>query len=323
MASTARIDELQKKFDENPRRYFATLANEYRKSGQIDRAIALCREHLPKQPGHMSGHIVYGQALYEAGDQGEARRVFQAALDLDPENVIALRHMGDIDRAGGHVEEAHRWYTRVLDADPRNAEVIALLDGLGDVRSVEPAPSRAAAELDEPAWTPPAEAAEPEPSVLHPEEFDPGPTPTIEAVEINSDLAAVPRSDEPGADARGDDAFYYPDADDAAIGAAAVANDDRGHDASTFATEPPPADHSFGDASFGDASLTDQSLLTSTVEDSLAPAERADDAPAAIEARDDAAFIGSSESTLTLLDPSAQGSELETGREVEPVAGWQ
>ena len=66
MASSLRIDELRQKFEENPRRYFAPLANEYRKAGEIDQAIAICREYLPQQPGHMSGHIVYGQAFYEA-----------------------------------------------------------------------------------------------------------------------------------------------------------------------------------------------------------------------------------------------------------------
>jgi hypothetical protein len=54
MSTAARIDELRKKFEENPRRYFAPLANEYRKAGDLSQAIALCREHLPKQPGHMS-----------------------------------------------------------------------------------------------------------------------------------------------------------------------------------------------------------------------------------------------------------------------------
>ena len=67
MASTARLDELKKKFDENPRRYFAPLANEHRKSGDLDEAISLCRAHLPQQPAHISGHIVLGQALFEAG----------------------------------------------------------------------------------------------------------------------------------------------------------------------------------------------------------------------------------------------------------------
>ena len=36
MASTVRIDELKKKFDENPRRYFAPLANEFRKASDIE-----------------------------------------------------------------------------------------------------------------------------------------------------------------------------------------------------------------------------------------------------------------------------------------------
>ena len=64
MASSARIEELEKKFNENPRRYFAPLANEYRKAGDVQQAIAICRTYVPQQPGHMSGHIVFGQALF-------------------------------------------------------------------------------------------------------------------------------------------------------------------------------------------------------------------------------------------------------------------
>ena len=82
MATSARIDELHKKFVENPRRYFAPLANEYRKAGDLTQAIAICRQHLADQPGHMSGHIVYGQALFENKDFGEARVVFEAALAI-------------------------------------------------------------------------------------------------------------------------------------------------------------------------------------------------------------------------------------------------
>src|SRR2546430_17515866 len=82
MASSARIDELRKKFDENPRRYFAPLANEYRKAGDLEQAIFICQEYLPLQPGHMSGHIVYGQALYELARFDESRVVFETALSL-------------------------------------------------------------------------------------------------------------------------------------------------------------------------------------------------------------------------------------------------
>lgn len=136
MSSAARIEELQRKFDENPRRYFAPLANECRKAGELDAAIAICRAHLPQQPGHMSGHIVYGQALFESGELAEARTVFETALGLDPENLIALRHMGDIAAREGDPVTARRWYVRVLETDPRNEEIQALVAGLPPAEGV-------------------------------------------------------------------------------------------------------------------------------------------------------------------------------------------
>src|SRR5512147_2159422 len=127
MASSARIDELRKKFDENPRRYFAPLANEFRKGGDLDQAILICEQFLPQQPGHMSGHIVYGQALFESGRLDDAHGVFETALSLDPENLIALRHLGDIAARRGDPASARRWYERVLESDPRSEEILGLL----------------------------------------------------------------------------------------------------------------------------------------------------------------------------------------------------
>jgi tetratricopeptide (TPR) repeat protein len=127
MQGSTRIDELKQKFHENPRRYFAPLANEYRKAGDPEQAIAICRAHLAQQPGHMSGHVVYGQALYDAKRMDEARTVFEKALSLDPENVIVLRHLGDIARQGGKSEEAKHWYSKALDVDPQDTEIAAYL----------------------------------------------------------------------------------------------------------------------------------------------------------------------------------------------------
>ena len=127
MQGSTRIDELRQKFHENPRRYFAPLANEYRKAGDPEQAIAICRAHLAQQPGHMSGHVVYGQALYDAKRTEEARAIFEKALSLDPDNAIVLRHLGDIAREKGENAEARHWYTRALDADPQDREVAAYI----------------------------------------------------------------------------------------------------------------------------------------------------------------------------------------------------
>jgi hypothetical protein len=137
MAISARLDELKKKFDENPRRYFAPLANEYRKQGDTTQAIALCRTHLPNQPGHISGHIVLAQALYECRELAESRLIFEAALELDPENIIALRYLGDIAREQGSPAAAQAWYRRVLEFDPRNEEIAQLLADVREDAAVE------------------------------------------------------------------------------------------------------------------------------------------------------------------------------------------
>jgi tetratricopeptide (TPR) repeat protein len=136
-----RLRELQEKFQENPRRYFAPLANEYRKGGQPKRAIEICRSQLSQMPGHMSGQIVYGQALYETGEFDEARKVFERALTLDPENLIALRSLGDMSLQSGNTAEARRWYARLLDADPKDTAVVALVTEIDAAADAAPVPT--------------------------------------------------------------------------------------------------------------------------------------------------------------------------------------
>lgn len=197
MADPGRLDELKRKFEENPRRYFAPLANEYRKGGDVDRAIELCRTYLPQQPTHMSGYIVYGQALYDAGRTDEAAQVFQQALSLDPENIIALRYLGDIARADGDTPGALRWYGKVLELDPRNEEItgyIAELSGSPEPRRTngperpvpptvrpEPEPDGAALALEDLM----AEPDRPQPEIQRPPEA------ALDAVLVEESLAII------------------------------------------------------------------------------------------------------------------------------------
>jgi tetratricopeptide (TPR) repeat protein len=136
-----RLRELQEKFEENPRRYFAPLANEYRKGGQPKRAIEICRSQLSQMPGHMSGQIVYAQSLYECGEFEEAKQVFERALTLDPENLIALRSLGDMSLQSGNTVDARKWYMRLLDADPHDAAVIALVSEIDESAEAAPVPT--------------------------------------------------------------------------------------------------------------------------------------------------------------------------------------
>jgi hypothetical protein len=152
MADNSRIEDLRKRYHENPRRFFAPLANEYRKSGQLDRALLLCQKHVPEQPENMNGLVVYGQTLFELGQHDGAREPFESALRLDPENLIALRHLGDIARLLGDAETAKGWYEKVLELDRRNDEVLELIaqlsgDGAAAADTATARPSTAASGL--------------------------------------------------------------------------------------------------------------------------------------------------------------------------------
>ena len=163
MANSALIEDLLKQFAENPRRVFARLANEYRKTGDLDQAIEICRAHVPLQPTYISGYIVLGQALFESKKLDEARSTFETALTLDPENLIALRQLGDIARESGDVDAARGWYHKLLEVDPQNDDIAAQLEALD-----APPPASGAAS-DARATAPATEAAPVSWSDIHPD----------------------------------------------------------------------------------------------------------------------------------------------------------
>ncbi|MBA2683987.1 MAG: tetratricopeptide repeat protein [Gemmatimonadaceae bacterium] len=165
MANSALIEDLRKQFAENPRRVFARLANEYRKSGDLDVAIEICRAHVPLQPTYISGYIVLGQALFERGQPEEARSTFETALSLDPENLIALRQLGDIARASGDLEAARGWYHKLLEVDPQNDDIAAQLEALNVPSQAAAAPTTAGATRS----PTPAEASPVSWSDIHPD----------------------------------------------------------------------------------------------------------------------------------------------------------
>ncbi len=195
MAESPRIVELQNKFEDNPRRYFASLANEYRKAGDLPRAISICRIYLEKQPGHTAGYVVLGQALYGTGKIDKAAETFQTVLTLDPENLIALKCLGDIAQANGNLELAHDNFRKVLTADPRDH------DTSGRLKAVEQSLKLASRSTVED-WMPPrsdefAIPDEPPPA------FTSASTPAF-SVEPSPDYATEPtpateETEEPGA----------------------------------------------------------------------------------------------------------------------------
>lgn len=132
MAYTSEIEKLEARYRENPKgRNFAPLADAYRKAGLIDNAIELCQAGLQLHPDYVSGHIVHGRCLVDKKDDTGAEAVFRKVLDLDPENILALKVLAEISERNERFGEAAEWLNRLLLADPMNGDAA---DGLSRVR---------------------------------------------------------------------------------------------------------------------------------------------------------------------------------------------
>jgi tetratricopeptide (TPR) repeat protein len=103
MAGNQRIEELRRRVQSDPASIaFAALAEEYRRAGQFEAAIATCRTGLRRHPAYVSAHVTLGRALIEVGQYEEARQELEYVLKIAPENLAAIRALADIHhRAGG------------------------------------------------------------------------------------------------------------------------------------------------------------------------------------------------------------------------------
>ena len=119
MAYTSEIDKLERRWKENPQgTVFAPLAEVYRKDGQLERAREVLQQGLVNNPDHIPGNIVLGRCCLDLGDDGGAEAAFSHVLELDPENVIALKALGEITERQGRLAEASQWLGRLMQVDP-------------------------------------------------------------------------------------------------------------------------------------------------------------------------------------------------------------
>ena len=132
MAGTSEIEKLERRYAENPDgRYFAPLADAYRKAGQVDHALEVVHAGLDKHPDYLSAHIVLGRCLLDKKDDAGAADAFQRVLGLDAENIIALKSLAEIEERKGDLVQARQWLQQLLHIDPMNADAEADLARLG------------------------------------------------------------------------------------------------------------------------------------------------------------------------------------------------
>lgn len=136
------IEKLKEKVDKDPNsKLFVPLAEEYRKEGMLDEAIAVLLSGIEKQPGYMSARVSLGKIYVEKEMLKEAQAEFEQVIKSIPDNLYAHKKLADIYRATGEIEQAIRSYKTVLKLNAMDEDALI---SLSDLEGMELEPSAAA-----------------------------------------------------------------------------------------------------------------------------------------------------------------------------------
>ena len=140
-------------------RGFASLADAYRRAGDVKQALDLLADGLSRHPEFTPGHVVAARLYVEQGMVEEGEMAARRALDLDEENVHALTWLAQALQGKDKPEEAAQVRDRLLALDPdalatAGAEAASSEAAWSEAASSEAAPSNDLAIAHEPVEEP-------------------------------------------------------------------------------------------------------------------------------------------------------------------------
>jgi tetratricopeptide (TPR) repeat protein len=96
----------------------------------LEEATAICEKGVKEHPTYTSGYVVQGKCYYDLGQLDRAEQAFRKVLELDQNNLVALKYIGLIIAGKGREVEAMGHFKHVLALDPEDREIKAKLEDL-------------------------------------------------------------------------------------------------------------------------------------------------------------------------------------------------
>ena len=78
-------------------------------------------EFFQQHPNHARGHLAYGSFLNDVGEETQARKHWEKALELDPTNPAAFNNLANSYGQTGPVARAFELYSKAIEMNPRQA----------------------------------------------------------------------------------------------------------------------------------------------------------------------------------------------------------
>lgn len=78
-------------------------------------------EFLQRHPQHARGQLAFGSFLNDLGEEAEARKRWEKALELDPTNPAAFNNLANSYGQTGPVVKAFELYRKAIELNPRQA----------------------------------------------------------------------------------------------------------------------------------------------------------------------------------------------------------
>jgi tetratricopeptide (TPR) repeat protein len=138
------LARLTERYAEQPSgRVFAPLADCHRKLGQLDTALQICLTGLARHPRYSSAQLILGKIFLDRGEDVPAREALEKVLELDGQNLLAIRLLAEIAERLDEIDEAiARWrQLAVLEFEPElTQERLEALSVRREAAVAEPVP---------------------------------------------------------------------------------------------------------------------------------------------------------------------------------------
>lgn len=138
------LESLQVLLQQNPNSLtFGRVAETLMQQGRLDEAIQLCEEGIRRHPYYVTGHMVLGKCYLQKKLFDQAEKEFKRVLLFDPQYLAAHKHYGDLMREIGWDNTCEMSYRKILQIDPLDKAMKALVEEFATRAKGEKAPALA------------------------------------------------------------------------------------------------------------------------------------------------------------------------------------